>query len=310
MRLHLTVGTRSSQLALWQAQWVATLIRRTGHAAELRTIESYGDVVTDRPLAEIGTELVGKGVFTKALDDALSEGQIDLAVHSYKDVPTQLPEGLKLAALLPREDPHDVLVCRAGAGFLAQPTYPAVVATGSTRRQAAWRHRYPNHQVVDLRGNVQTRLKKLYEGTWDGAIFAAAGLRRLGLFEPSQPVLTWLLPAPAQGAIAIVCRAADHPVADALAHLNDGPTAAATLAERTVLRVLEGGCSAPVGALAEAQGTELRLRAEVYSPDGQQRLQAEATGPAEAPQALGTQVAQALLAQGAAALVTQSRHRA
>lgn len=305
MRLRLVLGTRDSQLALWQAQTVANLVRSTGHACDLKTIKSFGDEVTDRPLAEIGQSLAGKGVFTKALDDALLDKSIDLAVHSLKDVPTRLPEGLCIASILPREDPSDILVTRSDGAFLANPDYPATIATGSTRRQAQWQHRYANHQVVDLRGNLQTRLRKLYEGTWDGAIFAAAGLNRMGLRNESHLKLDWMLPAPGQGAIAVVCRTDDHPLRDVLAPLNDVPTATCVTAERMVLFTLEGGCSAPVAALAIRHNyDQFLLKAAVLAPDGTEQLTAESTG--HDPLTLGKAVADKLLALGAGKLIAMA----
>ena len=196
MNTALRIGTRDSKLALWQANLVKDSLDKLGIQTRLVPIKSVGDLILDKPLYELGVT----GIFTKALDVALLNGEIDLAVHSMKDMPTQLPQGLTLAAVIERGNPHDVLVHK-GLDFL---NHGGLVATGSLRRQAQWLHRYPNHEITDLRGNVQTRLQKLQDNKWDGALFAAAGLERLSLELQDQTVLKWMIPAPAQGAIAIV----------------------------------------------------------------------------------------------------------
>lgn len=307
MRSAFTLGTRDSQLALWQAQLVATLVRRTGNACDLLSLKSYGDEDTQKPLAELGQALQGKGVFTKVLDDALLDGRIDLAVHSYKDVPTQLPHGITIAAILRREDPRDVLVARNGTAFLKKPTYPGIVATGSVRRRAQWLARYPSHQTVDLRGNVNTRLKKVYDSDWDGAIFAAAGLKRLGLQADIHLVLDWMIPAPAQGAIVVLCRTGDSQVQNALSAMHDDVTAVCTTLEREVLAMLEGGCSAPVGVFAEIKDHVLYAKAIVLQTEGQQHISAQVSGDPTRYNQLAEKLARNLLQQGAANLVAVSR---
>ena len=240
--MHIKIGTRKSKLALWQANHVSDQLKSDGHSTELVLILSEGDKVLDTPLPLFG----GKGVFTKALDDALLNGKIDIAVHSFKDIPTDLPEGIALGAILEREDPSDVIVCRKGLDFLKKRT--AIVATSSNRRKSQWLQRYPYHQIVDIRGNVDTRIQKLKKSNWDAAIFAAAGLIRLELKHEIAQSLDWMLHAPAQGAIAIVCPDEDEAIFTALQGLHHLETAACTLAERDFLNELSGGCSAPLGA--------------------------------------------------------------
>ncbi len=280
------IGTRDSILATWQARFVQERLQDTGHPAELRFIKTEGDRVLDTPLPLMG----GKGVFTKALDDALLAGEIDMAVHSFKDIPTRIPAGLTIGAVSGREDTADVLVTRDAArrfinrggegapepgtpsmatpGFLDDPGYEALIASSSNRRIGQWLARFPLHRMTDIRGNVQTRLRKLAESDWDGAIFAAAGLIRLGLQAYMSLRLEWMLPAPAQGAMAIMIREDDGRTRDALRGVHDQDAALCTKIERDILHALEGGCSAPVGALAVVDHGQVRLRANVVYPDG------------------------------------------
>ncbi len=295
----LRIGTRASQLALWQAHAVAHALKGVGHLVELVEIVSEGDRVLDTPLPLFG----GKGVFTKALDDALLEGRIDLAVHSHKDLPTATEPGLRIGAVLEREDPRDVLVARDGLGFLHQPDRPATIATGSVRRSGQWRHRHPTHTTVDIRGNVPTRLRKLAESDWDAAIFALAGLRRLGLEHHVALTLDWMVPAPAQGAIAVVVRQGDAPVAQAVSILHHAETAAAVEAERAFLSRLGGGCHAPIGALARIDGDRLHFTGAVLDADGRSRLDVTLDGDAEEAHGLGVAAAINLLARGAGSLL-------
>lgn len=271
MNKRLRIGTRDSELALWQARTVKDRLAGKGSEAELVPVKSTGDLVLDKPLYELGIT----GIFTKTLDVALLKGTIDLAVHSMKDVPTALPKGIVKAAVLKRANPLDVLVHK-GLDFLNEE---GVVATGSLRRKAQWLSRYPLHEIVDLRGNVNTRMQKLRENEWNAAIFAAAGLERIGLLPEEHTPLQWMLPAPAQGAMLVVCRESDTETLNRISELNDPESELCTTLEREFLRVLEGGCTAPIGALATIKDASIRFRAGVFSLDGnlQVRIDREIT---------------------------------
>ena len=295
----LRIGTRSSELALWQAHTVQNLLLEKNQPAELVHIQSSGDTNLQDPLHRMGIT----GIFTKALDDALFAGEIDLAVHSLKDVPTQLPEGLVLAAVLPRGLVHDVLVHKGDVSFLEHEA--GTVATGSLRRRAQWRHRYPGHALVGLRGNVNTRLQKLADHDWHGAIFAQAGLARIDKLPAEHQVLDWMIPAPSQGIVGIACRADQPAVREALSALNHGPTWAAAQIERTFLRTLEGGCTAPIGAHAVIDGDRVHFRGVLLTPDGQQRLYLERAGDLREhdPATLGKAWARTALRKGGAEIM-------
>lgn len=257
----LRVGTRDSQLALWQAHKVLDLLKAAHFKTQLVATKSAGDLNLTQPIYAIGIQ----GVFTKALDIALLENRIDLAVHSLKDVPTQLPEGLVLAAVLERGSASDVLV-QAHKADLEQAS---TIATGSFRRKAQWLHRYPHHHLVNLRGNVQTRMDKLFSSNWEGAIFAKAGLERAELLGSHFQELDWMIPAPAQGAIGIVCRMEDSELIEELQKINYKPTRICVDIERGFLRILEGGCSAPIGAHAFVAQNKIQFKGGVFSLDGQ-----------------------------------------
>lgn len=305
------IGTRDSKLAVWQAEFVSDALQKSGNETELVYIKTEGDLVLDTPLPLMG----GKGVFTKALDDALLAGQIDLAVHSHKDIPTRLPDGLIVAAVFEREDPRDVLVMRANHHLTADeflagehPNENGIIATSSMRRQGQWLHRYPHHKITDIRGNVQTRLKKLDESPWDGAIFAAAGLMRLGLEHRISAFLDWMLCAPAQGAVAVMTRAGDAALIQKLQEHHHVQTAICVGAERQCLNRLEGGCSAPVGVYVRQDGYQYLLFANVLSPDGVDCLDVSlevAMDDVDGIAQLGTRAADALLRAGAGDLVNQ-----
>jgi hydroxymethylbilane synthase len=287
------LGTRDSLLAMWQAETVATGLRAHGHDVEIVSMKSEGDLVLDTPLPLMG----GKGVFTKVLDDALLNGSIHIAVHSHKDIPTAATPGLRVVAVLEREDPRDALVARNGLEFLELDA--GLIATGSVRRAGQWLHRHPLHRTTDIRGNVPTRLKKLQDSQWDGAIFALAGLKRLGLEEKVTQVLDWMLPAPAQGAVAVVARESDEEISIALDALNHVATSACVRAERAFLNVLDGGCSAPIGALAELSAGSIRLRGNVLSPDGRDRYDISGEGDITDAEAIGRDAAKRILDLGA-----------
>ncbi len=297
----LRIGTRGSPLALWQAHHVQGLLRAvTDRPVELVEIETSGDRVRDVALTQIG----GDGVFTKEIQRALLAGQVDVAVHSLKDLPTTHVEGLTLAAVPARGPVGDVFVSRRHEHFDALPS-GAVVGTSSLRRRAQALHRRPDLRLVNLRGNVETRLRKLETEGLGAIILARAGLERLGLAGHVTEVLdpAWMLPAVGQGALGLECRADDRATLALLGPLNDAPTRGAVLAERAMLRGLGGGCLVPIGALAGVRGAELSLRGVVLPPDGTRCVEAEAAGPADQPEELGRRVAEALLARGAAELL-------
>ncbi len=298
------VGTRSSQLALWQATHVQQGLAAAGFEAEIVHIKSEGDVDLRTPLYEMGVQ----GIFTRSLDIALLNGHIDIAVHSMKDVPTQLPEGIAVAAILERASWADILVPRdAGFNLESLESGPAVIATSSTRRRAQWLRRFPQHRVESLRGNVNSRLQKLAGSDWAGAIFAAAGLERIGLRPEHAVTLDWMLPAPAQGAIMVAARSSDDAVLAACSPLNHKPTAICTQIEKDFLRALRGGCTAPIGAFAQLQEGQIVFRGNLLSPDGSEELRTERrVSLADAAQ-LGESCGAELLDQGGERILQQSR---
>jgi hydroxymethylbilane synthase len=264
------IGTRDSQLALWQANSVQKKLQDLGYKTEIIAVKSDGDIMLDKPLYELGIT----GIFTKTLDIAMINGQVDIAVHSMKDVPTALPKGIVQAAVLERANVLDILVHKGNLDFFNSE---ATIATGSLRRQAQWWNKYPNHTVVDLRGNVNTRMQKLEDNDWDGAVFAAAGLERIGLKPDSFINLDWMIPAPAQGAMVIVAMGNDLFTIDALSQLNDIETEICTYIERQFLRTLEGGCTAPIGALARynEEDDTIDFKGVLLSIDGKQKMDIE-----------------------------------
>ena len=261
------IGTRSSELALWQANTVSNQLIHLGHKTEIIKIDSIGDEVLNKPLYELGTT----GVFTKNLDVALLNDKIDIAVHSLKDVPTILPKGIVQAAVLKRGLYHDILVLKSDDAFFTRKH--ATIATGSLRREAQWLHRFPNHSITGLRGNVNTRLKKLKDNDWDGAIFAMAGLKRIGLLPDDCMKLDWMLPAPAQGAVMIAALEKDKELLNILDELNDKETELCVGLEREFLNKLEGGCSSPIGALAMIKDEELKFKGALFSKDGETKIE-------------------------------------
>jgi hydroxymethylbilane synthase len=294
------IATRRSQLALWQAEHVAARMEAAGARVELLPMVTQGDRILDVPLAKIG----GKGLFVKELEAAMLEGRADLAVHSIKDVPMELPPGLSIAAILTREDPRDAFVSNT-CGTLAALPQGARVGTSSLRRQCQLRALRPDLQLLDLRGNVNTRLARLDAGDYDAIILAAAGLRRLGMSARIAEAIgpDALLPAVGQGAIGIEARDDDQELRDLLALLHDADTASCVLAERALNRALQGGCQVPIAAHAVLQGDTLDLRALVGTVDGSRVLRAAARGPRSAPEPLGESVAAELLAGGAAEIL-------
>ncbi|HEY4287728.1 MAG TPA: hydroxymethylbilane synthase [Puia sp.] len=298
MQTPIRIGTRESQLAVWQATQVKELLEKEGFTSELVFIKSEGDIDLKTPLYEMGVQ----GVFTRSLDIALLNYRIDLAVHSMKDVPTQLPEGIKQAAVLKRGPVRDLLVYKNDLNFLGA-TAPADIATSSIRRKAQWLHKYPTHRLHNLRGNVNTRLRKLAEESWDGAIFAQAGLERINVRPEKSIVLDWMLPAPAQGAILVACRTDDEVSFSCCQPLNDEETALCTRIERDFLRTLLGGCSTPISALAEVEDGDVYFIGELLSIDGRQKVAVEKILPVEKADGLGRAAAKELLENGGKAIV-------
>ena len=289
------IGTRGSPLALAQAYETRTRLGRAlglpEAAFEIVVIQTTGDRVQDRPLGEIG----GKGLFTKEIEEAMLSKDIDIAVHSMKDMPVDCPDGLTLNCFLPREDVRDAFICNK-APTLADLPAGSVVGTSSLRRRAQLIHARPDLKVVEFRGNVQTRLRKLEEGVADATFLAVAGLNRLGrseLITAAVPVEE-MLPAIAQGAIGIEWRENDADCTEALALINDADTATRLAAERALLRGLDGSCQTPIGGLAELNGDQLRLRGQVLRPDGSESVEHEMTGPTENAAAIGSEMAEIL----------------
>ena len=292
------IGTRDSELALWQAHTVEKKLNDLGYKTQIIAVKSQGDLLLDKPLYELGIT----GIFTKTLDIAMINGQVDIAVHSMKDVPTALPTGIVQAAVLERANTLDILVHKGNLDFLDNA---GTIATGSLRRQAQWWNKYPNHTVVDLRGNVNTRMQKLQDSDWNGAVFAAAGLERINLKPANYINLDWMIPAPAQGAMLVVAMANDDFTKQAVAELNDIETEICTHIERQFLKTLEGGCTAPIGALAKYNETDdvIEFKGVLFSIDGKQKIEIDKSVPVEQWKKLGYESAQEILQNGGADLM-------
>jgi hydroxymethylbilane synthase len=327
------IGTRDSQLAVWQATLVQNLLKESGVASELVYIKSEGDVDTVTPLYAMGVQ----GVFTKTLDAALLSSRIDIAVHSMKDVPTQLAKGIAQAAVLKRASYKDIFVAhpdlpggkaistqsslkekfaidfdslkselsRRSEAPLPEEFGEALIATSSIRRKAQWLNRYPNHTIENLRGNVNTRLRKLAESNWSGAIFAAAGLERINLRPEKSIDLDWMLPAPAQGAIMIVCREQDEATLESCKTFNDEQTALCTKIERDFLNTLMGGCSTPISALAQVKNDTVEFEGNICTPDGRIKTEIKKEFPFENAASAGVRLANELLQQPSASKIVQ-----
>jgi hydroxymethylbilane synthase len=300
MEKTIRIGTRDSELALWQAHTVQKQLNDLGYKTEIVAVKSQGDIILDKPLYELGIT----GIFTKTLDIAMINGQVDIAVHSMKDVPTALPIGIVQAAVLERANILDILVHKGNLDFLESN---GTIATGSLRRQAQWWNKYPNHKVVDLRGNVNTRMQKLNENYWSGAVFAAAGLERINLKPDNYINLDWMIPAPAQGAMVVVAMAEDEFTLDALSQLNHIETEICTYIERQFLKTLEGGCTAPIGAIATYNEKEdtIDFKGVLLSIDGKQKLQIEKAVDISEWKKLGFNAAQEILNNGGTELMAE-----
>lgn len=296
----LIIGTRDSELALWQAKKVQHKLKINGVESVLYPVKSAGDLNLKVPLYEMGIT----GIFTKSLDIALLNGDIDLAVHSMKDVPTQLPKTVVQAAVLPRADQNDILVYK-NLEFLDQDL--GHIATGSLRRKAQWLNKYPNHTISDLRGNVNTRLQKLEEHSWDAAIFAKAGLERIDVLPENHITLDWMIPAPAQGAMLVVTTENNKKALDALKPLNHRETEICTSIERSFLRTLEGGCTAPIGAYAIIKGSQIHFKGVLLSLDGRQKFEIETEVNKEDYKDFGIKCAETILNQGGDKLIDELR---
>ncbi len=296
------IGTRDSELALWQANTVQKQLNDLGYKTEIIAVKSQGDIILDKPLYELGIT----GIFTKTLDIAMINGQIDIAVHSLKDVPTALPIGIVQAAVLERATTLDILVHKGNLDFLESNV---TIATGSLRRQAMWWNKYPNHKVVDLRGNVNTRMQKLQDNDWSGAVFAAAGLERINLKPENYINLDWMTPAPAQGAMVVLAMENDNYTIDAVSQLNHIETEICTYIERQFLRILEGGCTAPIGAIATYNEKEdiINFKGALLSIDGKQKLEIEKKVDVSEWKKLGFNSAQEILNNGGTELVSKLR---
>jgi hydroxymethylbilane synthase len=301
------IGTRESQLAVWQATLVKDLLKQNGISSELVYIKSEGDIDLVTPLYDLGVQ----GIFTKTLDAALLNNRIDIAVHSMKDVPTKLALGIKQASVLKRASYKDILVYKNKSdlhrlGFengvwgvvgkiMQDLNSPFTIATSSIRRMAQWLHRYPHHKIENLRGNVNTRMRKFGESSWNGAIFAGAGLERIDLRPENSVDLDWMLPAPSQGAIMVVCRKDDQMSFNACQSFNDNATAICTKIEKDFLRVLMGGCSTPISALAELTDGKILFRGNLCSVNGEHKIDVIKEVQISESENLGTSAANELL---------------
>lgn len=287
------IGTRDSELALYQANRVKSELEKLGHKAKIVAVKSTGDLELDKPLYELGIT----GIFTRTLDIAMLKGDVDIAVHSLKDVPTVLPKGIVQAAVLERGNVKDTLVYKNNEEFLG--ARDGVIATSSLRRKAQWLNRYPTHKVEDIRGNVNTRLQKLEESeTWHGAIFAAAGIGRLDLRPEEAVNLDWMVPAPGQGAIMVAAKEIDEDILAICSEINHEETEICTTIERTFLNKLEGGCTAPIGALAYIKSEQVVFRVVLLSPDGSKKIETDRVVKLGKHQDLAETVAEFVLERG------------
>jgi len=303
------IGTRGSELALWQTNWVKEHLLRHFPQLQIDTIiiKTTGDRILDSPLSKIGD----KGLFIKEIEHALLNNEIDLAVHSLKDVPTSIPEGLMIGAVTRREDVHDVLIAHPKKAYHSfdELPYGAVIATGSLRRKCQVLHWRPDLQIVDIRGNLNTRFRKLEESDWDGMILARAGVARLGLEEKITEVLPIdrMLPAVGQGALAVEIRDSDRALRKLVSVVHDEATARATRAERALLRELEGGCQIPIGTYGRIDRAQLVLDAIIGTVDGKKTVRGKIRGEPEDAEAVGQRLAQTLLASGGREILQQIR---
>ena len=301
---HLRIGTRKSKLALWQANYVKERLESRGYSVELVLITTTGDKILDAPLAKIG----GKGLFVKEIEDALLSGDIELAVHSLKDVPMVLPEGLILGAITQREEPFDVLISRDGRGLQELPE-GAKVGTSSLRRQVQIKRKRPDLRVETLRGNVDTRLRKLEEGLYDAIVLAYAGVKRMGFEERVSQVLEDFIPAVGQGSLAIEIRQEDQRVYEAIAFLDHRESRIRAECERAFLIELQGGCQVPIGAYAWLEGEKLKLKAFISDLEGRRFLEGVEEGDLHQAEQIGKKLARRLLEEGGKAILEEVYHQ-
>ncbi len=305
MSKKIQIGTRESQLALWQANRVKTLLAQQGVESELVLIKSDGDLDLTTPLYAMGVQ----GIFTRSLDTALLNGRIDIAVHSMKDVPVQLPRGIAEAAVLERDSPFDLFIPHPSNLNPDLENHTAsVIATSSLRRKAQWMRRFPSDSIESIRGNVNTRMKKLAESKWSGAIFAAAGVERIGLRPVHAVELHWMIPAPAQGAILVVCREKDKDILSICESLDHKDTAFCVKLERDFLSALMGGCSTPIGALAEIEGEDVVFRGNLLDENGTLMLSVEKSLSVELASGLGTAAAHEVIGKGGDVILKMKMH--
>lgn len=322
MKQIVKIGTRESELAVWQAKKVQSLLAEQDIDSTLVFIKSEGDINLSQPLYEIGVQ----GIFTKALDIALLQKEVDVAVHSYKDVPTQTAKGIVKAAVLKRDSYKDILIYKAGtpgleeelgfeggkwlekSGGMFDRKANFTIATSSIRRKAQWLHRYPHHSIDNLRGNINSRLRKLGESTWQGAIFAAAGLDRINLRPSSSIELDWMLPAPAQGTVVAVCREQDQWLRDIFVPLNDEETDICTQVERDFLRALSGGCSTPISALAQIEKGFLHFTGSITAVNGNAHIETERKEPLNNIKTIGKDAALDILSKGGDTIIESIRN--
>jgi hydroxymethylbilane synthase len=293
----LKIGSRSSKLALWQAEKVKDLIHENSIESEIVSVESDGDIDLKTPIYELGIQ----GVFTKSLDIALINNHIDIAVHSYKDVPTKLAEGLTIASVLKRDNAMDVLLYKNSVDSIKK------IATSSIRRKAQWLNRFPDNEIFNVRGNVQTRLQKFADENWDAIIFSAAGLERMNLIPQKSVMLDWMLPAPAQGVIVVVCREDDMETLQICSQFNNVETDICTSVERDFLNHLYGGCSAPIGASAEIVNGRILFKGNLMSVDGKIRYEIEESVSVDDAVTLGYESAQKILKMGGDKIINELR---
>jgi hydroxymethylbilane synthase len=271
MSRELLIGTRGSELALWQAKYVQDALEKRGVRSSLKIIKSDGEQNSITPLYEMGVV----GIFTKALDSALLNKEVDIVVHSLKDVPTKPAEGLVIAAIPERGNPHDLLVYK---DKLPEKEMPYIIATSSLRRAAQWLNKYPLHQTNPLRGNINSRMVKLFESDWDAAIFAKAGIDRIHLQVPNYQILDWMVPAPAQGALAVVVSECNPEIIQLFSDFNDPNTVIATNLERSFLRELMGGCSMPIGAYAQITDDSIHFKGIILTVNGEKKVEISLNG--------------------------------
>ena len=304
MNSTLKVGSRDSQLALWQAKTVQSILISSGGNCEIIRVKSIGDLDQESPLHELGTT----GVFTKALDQALLNNKIDIAVHSLKDVPTIPEEGIVQAAVLKRDNFHDVLISKSRPDFLNDENSVARIATGSLRRKAQWMNKFKNHEISGIRGNVPTRIQKVYTEDIDATILSLAGVERLGLNPDFTTILDWMIPAPAQGVVGIFCRKSDEETFNVLKQVNDKDTAITSFIERQFLNTLEGGCTAPIGALAVINDQFIELTGSLLSNDGNKKIELKNACELNKYKTLGSELAKEILLKGGKEIMEEIRN--